>query len=128
MDTLRTGASVLFVLFMPVASAETFFTDPVICYFLDAFLMVYCIAATALFFREKFSKLPQVPPESEDEKKGIYQELERPKDTDPYQELQVKKTKAKSNKKSRAKKNQGKPKDRDPYESVPTSPPPLPAV
>ncbi|XP_037542119.1 growth hormone-regulated TBC protein 1-A-like [Nematolebias whitei] len=34
---------------------QVFFTDPVICYFLDAFLMVYCIAATALFFREKVS-------------------------------------------------------------------------
>lgn len=125
MDTPRTGVFVLFALCMPVCSAaETFFTDPVICYFLDAFLMVYCIAATALFFREKFSKMPPVPAEP-DEKGGIYQELERPKDTDPYDVLDPKKAKAKTDRKKRAKKNQGKPKERESYETVPTSPRPV---
>ncbi|XP_023192222.1 T-cell surface glycoprotein CD3 zeta chain [Xiphophorus maculatus] len=123
MDSWMTGVFVLFALFMPVCCDETFFTDPVICYFLDAFLMVYCIAATALFFREKFSKMPQVQPES-GEKGGIYQELERPKDTDAYDMLDPKKAKGKSDRKKRAKKSQGKPKDKDQYESVPTSPRP----
>ncbi|XP_032422764.1 T-cell surface glycoprotein CD3 zeta chain [Xiphophorus hellerii] len=123
MDSWMTGVFVLFALFMPVCCEETFFTDPVICYFLDAFLMVYCIAATALFFREKFSKMPRVQPEP-GEKGGIYQELERPKDTDAYDMLDPKKAKGKSDRKKRAKKSQGKPKDKDPYESVPTSPRP----
>uniref|UniRef100_A0A3B5MLI7 CKLF-like MARVEL transmembrane domain containing 6 n=1 Tax=Xiphophorus couchianus TaxID=32473 RepID=A0A3B5MLI7_9TELE len=56
--------------FLFVSSAETFFTDPVICYFLDAFLMVYCIAATALFFREKVSFSKGGPHFRADEVKG----------------------------------------------------------
>ncbi|KAK5621791.1 hypothetical protein CRENBAI_015288 [Crenichthys baileyi] len=123
MVALRTGAFVLFALFMPVCCSEVFFSDPVICYFLDAFLMVYCIAATALFFREKFSKIPTVTPVPE-EKGGIYQELERPKDADPYEELNPRKAKAKTDRKKRAKKNRANLKDREPYESVPTGPPP----
>lgn len=58
MIQLRTGRNsrvTTCLCFLFVSSAEMFFTDPVICYFLDAFLMVYCIAATALFFREKVS-------------------------------------------------------------------------
>ncbi|XP_015253667.1 T-cell surface glycoprotein CD3 zeta chain-like [Cyprinodon tularosa] len=97
MDALITGVVVLFSLFMPVRCSDGFFTDPVICYFLDAFLMVYCIAVTALFFREKFSKMKFAPPESED-KGGIYQELERP-DADPYQQIHPKKAKKKTDKK-----------------------------
>ncbi|KAF3843443.1 hypothetical protein F7725_002292 [Dissostichus mawsoni] len=51
MDALRSGVFLLCVL-LPVCSAETFFTHPHICYFLDAFLTLYCIIATGLFFRE----------------------------------------------------------------------------
>ncbi|XP_054887711.1 CD247 antigen like [Poeciliopsis prolifica] len=128
MDSWMRGVLVLFALFMPVCCEETFFTDPVICYFLDAFLMVYCIGATALFFREKFSKMPRVQPEPmKGEKGGIYQELERPKDTDTYNVLEPKKAKGKTDRKKRAKKSQGKPRDTDPYEAVPTSPQPTPA-
>ncbi|KAJ4933433.1 hypothetical protein JOQ06_030263 [Pogonophryne albipinna] len=56
MDALRSGVFLLCVL-LPVCSAETFFTHPNICYFLDAFLTLYCIIATGLFFREKFAAL-----------------------------------------------------------------------
>uniref|UniRef100_A0A3B3VVK7 T-cell surface glycoprotein CD3 zeta chain n=2 Tax=Poecilia TaxID=8080 RepID=A0A3B3VVK7_9TELE len=84
MDSWMTGVFVLFALFMPVCCEETFFTDPVICYFLDAFLMVYCIAATALFFREKVSFSKGGP---------NFRELERPKDTDAYEVLDPKKAK-----------------------------------
>ncbi|XP_013867091.1 T-cell surface glycoprotein CD3 zeta chain isoform X2 [Austrofundulus limnaeus] len=102
MEPLKTAAFVLFVLLDPVSCQEVFFTDPVICYFLDAFLMLYCIAATALFFREKFSKMPRVDliPEP---KGDIYQELERPKDTDPYQALETRRVKKKDGKKKKAK-------------------------
>ncbi|XP_062389944.1 high affinity immunoglobulin epsilon receptor subunit gamma-like isoform X2 [Sardina pilchardus] len=44
-------------LMIHVAEA-TSVSDPVICYILDAFLLLYCIVFTALYFREKFSKSP----------------------------------------------------------------------
>ncbi|XP_024860393.1 CD247 antigen like [Kryptolebias marmoratus] len=110
MDSLRTAAFVLLVLLDPASCQDPFFTDPVICYFLDAFLMVYCIAATALFFREKFSNMPRVTQEPNNQDKGgIYQELERPKDTDPYQALEPLKTKKKAGKKSKSKTQQREP-------------------
>uniref|UniRef100_A0A3B4G8J5 Uncharacterized protein n=1 Tax=Pundamilia nyererei TaxID=303518 RepID=A0A3B4G8J5_9CICH len=40
---------------LSVCSADNFFTEPVICYFLDGFLIIYCIIVTGLFFREKVS-------------------------------------------------------------------------
>ncbi|KAM9343368.1 T-cell surface glycoprotein CD3 zeta chain-like [Pholidichthys leucotaenia] len=115
MGALRTGAFVVFVLLQPVCCSEVFFTDPVLCYILDGFLVVYCIIATALFFREKF-----YGPKStkECESNGIYQELERPKDADPYQVLEKKK-KAPKKKKPVVKPAQ----EKDTYESLsPTSP------
>ncbi|KAF7215596.1 T-cell surface glycoprotein CD3 zeta chain [Nothobranchius furzeri] len=119
MDSLRTSVFVLFLLLDPVSCSEVFFTDPVICYFLDAFLMVYCIVATALFFREKFSHMPRVElmPKHQ-EKGGIYQELERPHDADPYQALELSKAKKKGEKRNRAK-NQGPKRDKELYESIP---------
>ncbi|XP_063743474.1 uncharacterized protein LOC134867086 isoform X2 [Eleginops maclovinus] len=75
---------------MDALRSETFFTHPVICYFLDGFLTLYCLFATALFFREKFSVLPleaQEPGVDE----CIYQELDRAKETDAYDELETSK-------------------------------------
>lgn len=115
MDALRTGVFVLFVLLVPVSSKEIYFTDPMICYFLDMFLVVYCIIATALFFREKFQKVPSAAKIPEDNG-GIYQELERPKDADPYQVLEPSKGKKKKKKKSGS--SQAEEKDKDPYESL----------
>ncbi|XP_061578943.1 T-cell surface glycoprotein CD3 zeta chain-like [Cololabis saira] len=94
MDTLRTGELVLLVLLVllgPVSCRDNFFTEPVICYFLDGFLFIYCITATALFFREKFSFIP-AEEGTAGEKEGIYQELERP-GNDVYQVLDQKKPK-----------------------------------
>ncbi|XP_028249844.1 T-cell surface glycoprotein CD3 zeta chain-like isoform X2 [Parambassis ranga] len=97
MGTL-TGVLVLFVLLVPVSCAESFFTEPIICYFLDAFLMVYCIIFTALFFKEKFANMPPVVvPEDT----AIYQELERPADADPYQVLEPSKRRKKAGKKKK---------------------------
>ncbi|KAI3355831.1 hypothetical protein L3Q82_004391 [Scortum barcoo] len=94
MDALRTAVFVLFVLPAPVScNAETFFTEPVICYVLDGFLIVYCIIATVFLFREK---------DKEEENGAIYQELERPKDADPYQVLEPSKKKKKAGKKKKA--------------------------
>ncbi|XP_070770913.1 T-cell surface glycoprotein CD3 zeta chain-like isoform X2 [Enoplosus armatus] len=127
MDALRTGVFVLFVLLVPVSCKETFFTEPVICYFLDGILIVYCIVATAFFFREKFSYIPPVPVGVSVENGAIYQELERPKDSDPYQMLEPSKQKKKAGKKKTAESTQAAEREKDLYESlVPTaSAPPL---
>ncbi|XP_037343714.2 high affinity immunoglobulin epsilon receptor subunit gamma-like [Pungitius pungitius] len=99
MGAMRTGVLVVFGLLVPVASSEIFFTDPVICYFLDSILVVYCIVATALLFREKFSHIRSViVPEEND---GIYQELQRPEGTDAYQEIKPSKEKKKAAKKNK---------------------------
>ncbi|XP_031150606.1 T-cell surface glycoprotein CD3 zeta chain isoform X2 [Sander lucioperca] len=92
MYTLRTGVFVLFVLLVPVSSKGIFFTEPVICYYLDGILILYCIFATVLFFREKFY-IPSVARVAEDG--GIYQELERINDADTYQILEPSKAKVK---------------------------------
>ncbi|KAM6954900.1 uncharacterized protein PEZ65_008129 [Lycodopsis pacificus] len=125
MDALRTSLFVLFVLLVPVSSYEIVYTNPRICYILDSILIVYCIVATVLFFREKF----YIPPVGRTEDDCIYQELERAKDTDPYQELEL----SKVNKKAAKKKNksgsaQAVVRDPDPFESLNpsgTAPPPL---
>uniref|UniRef100_A0A669C3D5 T-cell surface glycoprotein CD3 zeta chain n=1 Tax=Oreochromis niloticus TaxID=8128 RepID=A0A669C3D5_ORENI len=91
MDTLRTGVFALSLLAVPVSCSDNFFTEPVICYFLDGFLILYCIIVTGFFFREKFSKGPSVGVTQEEN--GIYQELERPKDADPYEVLDPSKRK-----------------------------------
>uniref|UniRef100_A0A3Q4GF74 Uncharacterized protein n=1 Tax=Neolamprologus brichardi TaxID=32507 RepID=A0A3Q4GF74_NEOBR len=76
---------------------HNFFTEPVICYFLDGFLIIYCIIVTGFFFREKvsYTSLHVCALLI-----GLYnfvllllfvfiyvQELERPKDADPYEVL-----------------------------------------
>nr|XP_020465187.1 T-cell surface glycoprotein CD3 zeta chain-like isoform X2 [Monopterus albus] len=123
MDKLRTGVFILFVLVVPVSCKEAFFTEPVICYFLDGILVVYCIIATALYFREKYSHRPAAVFE---EKSGIYQELQRPNDADPYQVLEPVKRKIKVGKKKKSTSAQPEDKDKDPYESLNPSPPPPP--
>ncbi|KAL3056062.1 hypothetical protein OYC64_018714 [Pagothenia borchgrevinki] len=122
MDALRSGVFLLFVL-LPVCSAETFFTHPHICYFLDAFLTLYCIIATGLFFREKFVALSLT--DEKGDKACIYQELDRAKDTDAYDVLQSSKgKKKKAAKKNKSESTQGVP-DKDPYESPAAASAPL---
>ncbi|XP_041806131.1 T-cell surface glycoprotein CD3 zeta chain-like isoform X4 [Chelmon rostratus] len=117
MKVLRTGVFVLFVLLVPVSCEVFFFTEPVTCYFLDGILIIYCIIATAFYFREKLY-IPSVADEQED-KGGIYQELERPKDADPYEVLDPSKRKKKAGKKKKSESAQAEERDKDPYESMP---------
>uniref|UniRef100_A0A672IXQ0 Uncharacterized protein n=1 Tax=Salarias fasciatus TaxID=181472 RepID=A0A672IXQ0_SALFA len=56
-----------------------------VCYSLDAFLLLYCVVFTVFFFREKVSRTPGIFDQSE--------EPLRPKDSDPYQVLQPTKPK-----------------------------------
>ncbi|XP_018557968.1 CD247 antigen like [Lates calcarifer] len=124
MEKLRAGVFMLFVLLEPVSCTNSFFTEPVICYFLDGILIIYCIVATAFFFKEKFSQLPLAADPVSENNGGIYQELERPMDTDPYQVLEPSKKKKKAGKKIRS--ESVRPEETDPYESLITSAPPLP--
>ncbi|XP_006788307.1 T-cell surface glycoprotein CD3 zeta chain-like [Neolamprologus brichardi] len=122
MDTLGKGVFALSVLAVPVSCSDNFFTEPVICYFLDGFLIIYCIIVTGFFFREKFSKGPSV---GVTEENGIYQELERPKDADPYEVLDPSKRKKKAGKKRKPEMA------RDPLESLipsTSSPRPVPPL
>uniref|UniRef100_A0A3B4A8Y0 Uncharacterized protein n=1 Tax=Periophthalmus magnuspinnatus TaxID=409849 RepID=A0A3B4A8Y0_9GOBI len=51
-------------------------SDPMICYILDGVLIIYCIVATALFFREKvnyMNKYFSPYPNNQDPSGGIYQ-------------------------------------------------------
>ncbi|XP_026231473.1 CD247 antigen like isoform X3 [Anabas testudineus] len=81
--------------------------------------MIYCIVATALYFREKFSHLPAevLAASTQDDKGAIYQELERPKDADPYQVLEPLKKKKRPGKKKKSQADE-RGDDRDRYESV----------
>ncbi|XP_078142118.1 uncharacterized protein LOC144539849 isoform X2 [Centroberyx gerrardi] len=136
MDTLRTGVFVLFVLLLLVSSTEAYLTEPVICYILDGFLILYCIVATALLFREKFSALPsEAVGDSAGQKQeandAIYQDLQRPEGTDAYQVIETKGRKQ-ARKKKNTQVNESLPaegRDKDAYESlIPrASAPPLPA-
>ncbi|XP_060785526.1 CD247 antigen like [Neoarius graeffei] len=48
---------VLLCLALLLSSAEaTNFSDPIVCYVLDAVLLLYCIIFTALYFKLKFEK------------------------------------------------------------------------
>ncbi|KAF5902006.1 T-cell surface glycoprotein CD3 zeta chain-like, partial [Clarias magur] len=81
-----------------VSSAEaTNFSDPIICYVLDAILLFYCIIFTALYFKLKFEKakafdmvpnksagMDQAAPEE-----GQYEALVGQRN-DEYQEIQRK--------------------------------------
>ncbi|XP_071333398.1 CD247 antigen like [Trachinotus anak] len=128
MDKLRTGVLMLFVLVVPVSCIEGFFAEPVICYFLDGILIVYCLVATALFFRERFSHVqPVTAAAAVSEENGvIYQELERPENTDPYAALEPSKRKKKAGKKKKSESAKPEEKDKDPYESLITPAPPPP--
>ncbi|XP_040912781.1 T-cell surface glycoprotein CD3 zeta chain-like isoform X2 [Toxotes jaculatrix] len=87
------------------ATVEGFFTNPIICYVLDGFLIVYCICATALFVKEKYSHKSSVAfemPDNQEDNCALYQELERPKDADPYQVLEPSKRKKKAGKKKKS--------------------------
>lgn len=102
--------------------------EPVLCYLLDGILIVYCIIATGFFFKEKLSNLPPVnlePPEDN----GIYQELERPNDTDPYQVLEPTKRKKKAAKKKKPKKSPAKEREQESMElRASAAAPPLPPL
>ncbi|XP_035507455.1 CD247 antigen like isoform X2 [Scophthalmus maximus] len=99
---------------------DAFWTEPAICYVLDGILLIYCIVATVLLFREKFSSEPA---EVVEDKSCIYQELERPKDADPYEILEPSKRKQKAGKKKKAQSTQPEEKEKDSSPGV--APPPL---
>ncbi|RVE58232.1 hypothetical protein OJAV_G00207140 [Oryzias javanicus] len=107
-----------------MSTAGILFSDPVICYFLDTFLMLYCLVATALFFKEKFSTIHTIEPN--DETKDLYQELNPGREPDNYEMLNIKK---KRGKKKKTGQNKPQPRERDLYESlVPNAPPAPPPV
>ncbi|KAM9487544.1 CD247 antigen like [Clarias gariepinus] len=109
-----------------VSSAEaTNFSDPVICYVLDAILLFYCIIFTALYFKLKFEKartfamvpnksagMDQAAPEE-----GQYEALVGQRN-DEYQEIQRKT-------KPRNKKNKVKEAKSDAAEAIEMKPAPL---
>ncbi|XP_068185008.1 T-cell surface glycoprotein CD3 zeta chain-like [Antennarius striatus] len=116
MGGLRTSLFVLLVLVLPVSGDEVFFTEPVTCYFLDGVLIIYCIFATALYFREKFFYVPSAEAEFPVKTGGLYQELLRPSGADPYTVLETPKRKSPHPNRT----------DEDAHESPGTSaPPPL---
>lgn len=105
--------------------AGSYFAEPVICYILDGFMIVFCITATALYFREKvrnsrFSSLQYMlieAPTKQENTDRIYQELERPRNADPYQVLEPSKRKEKAAKKKKPKPRQVVENGHDAYES-----------
>ncbi|XP_034042230.1 T-cell surface glycoprotein CD3 zeta chain-like [Thalassophryne amazonica] len=127
MASLRISVLVLAVLILPVSTSTDryYVTDPITCYILDGVLIIYCIAATALYIREKIKNLPPLyDTEPHKEDAGIYQDLNRPKDADPYQVLQ---SKGKAGKKKKSKSREPKDKEKDAYETLmPISPPQAP--
>ncbi|XP_077335874.1 T-cell surface glycoprotein CD3 zeta chain isoform X2 [Lithobates pipiens] len=102
------------------ADAQVFgLTDPRLCYLLDGLLLIYAIIITALLFREKLSKTPPGDTEDNTFSKpnqntrdpfghradaevggrrgkhrspdnSVYQDLEREKMNDPYNEIALK--------------------------------------
>ncbi|KAK7882451.1 hypothetical protein WMY93_028625 [Mugilogobius chulae] len=99
MESVRLVLSVLLVLLKPTSCSALAISDPMICYILDGVLIVYCIIATTLFFREKFSHQVATV-KSQQQTGGIYQELGQAKNADQYEELQTFKKKPKKRKKS----------------------------
>ncbi|XP_071395355.1 CD247 antigen like isoform X2 [Centroberyx affinis] len=136
MDTLRTSVFVLFVLSLLVSSTEAYLTEPVICYILDGFLVLYCIIATALLLREKFSNLQSEAVgdsacQKQEANDAIYQDLQIPEGTDAYQVIETK-GRIQARKKKNTQVNESLPaegRDKDAYESLMprASAPPLPA-
>ncbi|KAG8000570.1 hypothetical protein GBF38_016977, partial [Nibea albiflora] len=86
LNVLSLAPTFQYLMFLSSAcAADDFFSEPITCYVLDGILIIYCLIATAFYFREKFSDFP---PEAVAEP-----EPERPKDTDPYQVLEPTKRK-----------------------------------
>lgn len=103
------------------------FSEPVICYFLDAALIIYCIVATALFFKEKYYPIQSLAAQVDGNSGGIYQELDRLKDADPYEVLEPAKEKKKVNKKKKSASSPPEEKDKDLSNSlIPNDPDPPP--
>ncbi|XP_059198280.1 T-cell surface glycoprotein CD3 zeta chain-like [Centropristis striata] len=115
MDKLSSGVFVLFVLLVPVSSTDIFLAEPMVCYFLDVILVVYCVVATGLYFREKF--IIPTPAKATDDNGGIYQELDRAKDQDAYQVLEPTKAKKKV-KKRKTESTSAEERDKDAYETL----------
>ncbi|CAL1582075.1 unnamed protein product [Knipowitschia caucasica] len=101
MDCIKSALYVIFILLNPTSCYALSATDPMICYILDGVLITYCIIATALFFREKFSHRG-LTAEKTEPIGGIYQELGQSKTPDPYEVLQPSRKRQKRRKKSTA--------------------------
>ncbi|MCJ8732371.1 hypothetical protein PDJAM_G00210690 [Pangasius djambal] len=104
----------LLCLALLVSSAEaTNANDPIICYVLDAVLLLYCIIFTALYFKLKFEKAqtfvvaPNMSPSTDQapQEEGQYEALVG-QSNDDYQEIQTKSKPPK--KKSKAKEPKSK--------------------
>uniref|UniRef100_A0A667Z0Y3 T-cell surface glycoprotein CD3 zeta chain n=1 Tax=Myripristis murdjan TaxID=586833 RepID=A0A667Z0Y3_9TELE len=89
--------------FFSVCPAEAFLTEPVICYILDGFLVIYCLVITGFLFKEKVSHRAITGCSSVYKtaviSKGVLhsgvqevpcEELQRPPGTDVYQVLETK--------------------------------------
>ncbi|CAN9497509.1 unnamed protein product [Ophioblennius macclurei] len=85
----------------------------VVCFCLDAVLLLYCVVFTVFFFREKYKNFMSSPKSADvvddENDDGTYQELERPKDADPYQVLQPAKKKKKARRSKEAEGQKKKP-------------------
>ncbi|XP_029385857.1 T-cell surface glycoprotein CD3 zeta chain-like [Echeneis naucrates] len=122
MDKLQTGVLMLFVLLNPASATDSYFAEPIICYFLDGFLIVYCLIVTAFFFREKISQISSEPVGKPEVNEPVYQELEKLDNPDPYQVLEPTKRKKKAGKKKKSESAQPE-EDKDPYESLTSTSP-----
>ncbi|KAF7709337.1 CD247 antigen like [Silurus meridionalis] len=119
----------LLVLALMFSSAEaTNFSDPIICYVLDAVLLFYCIIFTALYFKLKFEKVktfaivhdkPSNGAQAPEE--GQYEVLVG-QSNDDYQEIQKKSEPRK--KKRKAKEPKSKRNAAEAIEMKPTPPVP----
>ncbi|XP_029980797.1 T-cell surface glycoprotein CD3 zeta chain [Sphaeramia orbicularis] len=114
MGPLWAGVLVLILNFAPCSGLV--FKEPMVCYFLDGVLIVYCLIVTAFFLKEKFCS-----PSTSTVAEGIYQELNRPEDSDPYQVLDHTKQKNKGPKKKKREAASVQNRDADAYESLPIS-------
>ncbi|XP_034431011.1 T-cell surface glycoprotein CD3 zeta chain-like [Hippoglossus hippoglossus] len=117
---MRIGVFLLFLLLVPVScrgSVDIMITEPVVCFFLDGILIIYCIVVTALFFKEKLSIEPVEP-----EVNGrIYEELRRPMDADPYAMLEPSKRRKRAKKRKKPESTQ--PEQREDEALISAAPP-----
>ncbi|XP_065107991.1 CD247 antigen like [Paramisgurnus dabryanus] len=90
---IRRKATILFLATrVSGADASSFLYNPVYCYALDVFLLLYSILFTALFFREKFTRpvasdpaAPAVPARNPNE--PVYTDLDLPQVGSDYHQL-----------------------------------------